>query len=814
MRYTSIFKDVAGKQHAIVITTEGVAAPLREVTPGASPFTTEMSSNDNLYTPSRLSTAKVELLQDNGKDFMMDMYSGEAHGTKVELLRAEADGTHTYQDGDQQVKAVVEWTGYATPTTYDGDYKGERDTISLECIDGVASLKYIKYKRTGKITSFLDIIRRILRRCDCYKAFYFSAATHLPDKTSCIIDDLYISEQNFFASKDDRTQTDSDVAWTCLDVIEEICRYLNVYVTTWGEYVYFLDLDAVRQGKNTYYRYSVADDTAGEKATLFDSITVDGSLYRSDGGTLSLDEVYNRIKVKDNFNSYDNVLPDLFDFAENITKDSDPDKEQRKTIDDKGMGAVIYSSLQTYGETKKNMEVLFISPYGAIFAVFIKYYKNPYYKTHRYVWDGSKLVERNLDSINFTDTQDSYGAYILRTCTVKLTKNVLDNWWLKALVDMGLSQADIIQAALEIAGTGSISLEDRIMLSNPSLHHIPNGQLKKYPFFETENFEGLGLAGGKGVYILISGSYRYQKYDAPFMSDAEEDLGHGRYKADVADCHLVAMLKWGDLYWNGNPGKGDNGWVKQEYTFNIPYAKEGDNTRADNMMWKDVQISNNVRWDSGIDAEGYMIPLPNSTLISGVPKFTLYKPYDPTYYSDKSGDNEGQYYKHNQVFLKDFKISLVKADPSREADADSDTTYTNVIDLNNVADGEEEDFKITTDDNKMPAYSSVAVKSGDGYQWLGDTVNDATIAAQKSWAVEDDDASASETGQMRQEQHRVFRYVNQYSSPAVKISFTAHNIVKPWSLIDEPYIGKKLILDAQNIDYKRSTSEISTREMK
>ena len=106
------------------------------------------------------------------------------------------------------------------------------------------------------------------------------------------------------------------------------------------------------------------------------------------------------------------------------------------------------------------------------------------------------------------------------------------------------------------------------------------------------------------------------------------------------------------------------------------------------------------------------------------------------------------------------------------------------------------------------------MKTGDGFVWLGDTHNDATCEGEKEWAVVDDDANANTSGDMRQEQHRIYRYVTQYSSPAVKLGFTARNIVKPWSLIYEPYIGKHLFLDAQNIDFKRAAAELSTREIK
>jgi hypothetical protein len=58
-------------------------------------------------------------------------------------------------------------------------------------------------------------------------------------------------------------------------------------------------------------------------------------------------------------------------------------------------------------------------------------------------------------------------------------------------------------------------------------------------------------------------------------------------------------------------------------------------------MYKANSIPNTVSWRIGTDEKGYLITMPDTEVISGLPELTVFKPYDPNFHSTKSGDNKG-----------------------------------------------------------------------------------------------------------------------------------------------------------------------------
>lgn len=107
------------------------------------------------------------------------------------------------------------------------------------------------------------------------------------------------------------------------EVLEELCQYLGLTAVAEGDSVYFLDYDSIKHGRNTYYKYSVDDDSAPSLQTISFSKTITAEDYSESGATLSLDNVYNKVSVKADLYTFDSVLPNLFSNLINITKDYD-----------------------------------------------------------------------------------------------------------------------------------------------------------------------------------------------------------------------------------------------------------------------------------------------------------------------------------------------------------------------------------------------------------------------------------------------------------------------------------------------------------
>lgn len=781
MIYKSGFRDINNNLYTIKITTENGGAIQKTLTLGGSPFTTKMdSSDDTLYKPAKYQSAKCNIITPH---YNFDLYSGKAQGTKIELSDSKG----------------IAWTGYIEPNLYNMGFEQDREEIELSCIDALATLQYIKYTTDKKnIVTLLDIINKIIKECNAYTGFIISANTQLQQNVvDSILDKLYISEQNFFNNKKDK-ETDLDVAWTCKDVLEEICRFLGVTAVAERDLVYFLDYDAIKNGINDYYKYQI-DNSTPTKVTINFNKTITSADYSNSGSSLSIDNVYNKVQVTADLYTFNDILPDIFDSAINITADSDSTLQSSDNINNGMYGEVISNDIGNTVDSKNNNMLVMIDRvknpqkgnYSDYNVVFVKYFDNPYYKFYKYDAAGNDI---SYQSLNYTQTKSMHGATIAKYCVKKLdnTPSFFEQLALK-LYNKQMSLDDWL-ARNEFS---KVNFSDYIVLLNPQDNHISNDKITNYPYFETVISDTTALFGGDNAYLVISGNYQYHYYyDDPYpIPIGESDISEGRYAMDAGDTYLLAKLNWGNLYWNGDS------WTTTDTTFKIPYMKETSSKkerRADATMFKDLKFVNTVNWRIGTDEQGYLITLPKDGVISGLPKLTVYKPFNPNYHSSKSGDNKGQYYKHHCVFLKDFRFKAIIGDPTFSNVNESDTVYTNVINNTYVNELDDIKFKICTWDNKKPNYSSVAFIDNNGQmKFLNKTYNRAT----KDFG--------------RQEEHLIQRIYNQYNKPSVILQLPLRNDNYIYGLYKDTTINDRdFIVDYINRDYKNNSVDIKLIEKK
>lgn len=783
MIYKGQFRSKDNTLYTVKITTEGTTQS-KEITLGGTPFVTSMLG-DGIYKPAKYTGATVAIVTPS---YHFDIYSGKAQGTKVELYKGNS----------------VEWTGYATPNLYDMGFTKYKETIEIECIDALSTLQYIKYNAPKRnIVSFYDIINKTIKECNAYTGFVVSANTQLnKDITDTILDKLHISDQNFFNKKKDK-ETDNDVAWTCQEILEEVCQYLGLTAVADKDIVYFLDYDAIKNGINEYYSYSI-DNPTPTKITLAHSKTIIGSDYSGGGSSLSMDNVYNKVTVTDDFYTFDEVLPDMFDNAVNITANQDAALQYSDNINNGMYGEVVSSKVGDVTDSQnKNMIVMLdrvrnpeSGGYSDLNVVFVKYFNNPYYKFFKYDANGRDITD-TVKSLNYTDTKSMNGATIAKFCVKKLDKgsDVISNIIFKIL-----SKQLTLDDWLAMNEFSKVDFSDYIVLLNPN--HINNEHITKFPYFQTVVSDTTALFGGENAYLIISGNYMYHYFsDDPYpIPEGESDIAQGRYAMDAGQTFLMAKLQWGNLYWSGDQKKGNNGWVTTETTFKIPYMKDDaskKDRRADSTMFKDLKFVNTVNWRIGTNEQGYLITLPKNGVIGGMPTLTVYKPFDPNYHSVKSGKDKGQHYKHSCVFLKDFKFKAIIGDPTFSKVNETDTVYTNVINDAFVTEFDEVNFKVCTYDEKKPNYSSVALKEGATMKYLDTTYNKATKQS------------------LRQEEHYIYKTVNQYKEPSIILNLDLKNNFKIYGLYKNTTIkDKSFILNSLNIDYRHNSSTINLIEKK
>lgn len=789
MKYIGTFKDIDNNGYTVYIITNKSEQVTREITLSGTPFVTEMDTSDeNIYKPVKYQSATVSVVTENETDYMFDVYSGNANNTDIRV----------YDDNDNLV-----WGGFATPVLYNNGYTSVHEILNIEAIDGLSILQYYKYSTSSKtIKSFAQIITDILAKCEVYDEFYINASQKLTSSSStCILNDLYISEQNFFDEKDS-DETDDDVAWTCQEVLEEICTYLGLVCVGNGNKVYFLDLDAIKNNQNAYWKYNVGQ-TGYSYVSLSETIALNGELYRGTGSTLSLDNVYNKVSIKDDFYKFDDIIPDIYDTAQNITKSSDPTLQSSTNIND-GMYGEVVQGVQGNSTTDTNNNMIIMidrvydpeeEEYTYYNAVFVKYFKNPYYRFYSY-------GNPSNDSLNYTDTKTMHGACIAKFYVKKMEETYTQSW-LEYLIGINNYSDHTLDDWMAKNQISSVNFKDYIMMLNPETNHITNENITSYPYFETLGSDFNALFGGDNAYLIIKGKYIYHYFNNdPYpIPEDEPDISEGRYAMDAGNTYLLAKLQWGDQYWNGTE------WSSTNSTFQIPYMRDdtsnGDR-RADGTMFKSLEFVNTVTWRIGITEKGYMIKMPTGKVMSGMPKLTVYKPFDPNYHSTKSGDNEGQWYKHSVVFLEDFSIKAVIGDPTYSDVNDSDTVYTNIIDNHHVQEMEEIKLKICTNDNKNPNYSSVAYISNNEYQFL-DTIYNSALTSNGVINYNGN----SNNGQLRPEEWLIYRLTNQYSQPKIRLTLELNQRMNPYTLVTDRWLlGKKFIIDSQSTDYVNGITTI------
>ena len=294
--------------------------------------------------------------------------------------------------------------------------------------------------------------------------------------------------------------------------------------------------------------------------------------------------------------------------------------------------------------------------------------------------------------------------------------------------------------------------------------------------------------------------------DDPYpIPDNEIDISEGRYAMKSGQTYILAKLQWGNEYWDGT------NWTTTNTTFKIPYIRDDSSSsdrRSDGTMFKNLDFVNTVTWRLGISNKGHLIKIPQGKVMTGLPKLIVYKPFDPEYFSTKSGDDEGQWYKHSVVFLKNFSIKAVIGDPSYSNVNNSDTVYTNIINNHHVQELDDIEFKICTNDNKNPNYSSVAYKNGNEYQFLNTIYNDALT---NNGTI--DHSGTLSNGELRPEEWLVYRLTNQYSSPKVRLELQLKNRYSPYTTMTDKWLaGKKFVIDSQSTDYYTGQTTVTLIE--
>lgn len=640
MIYKGQFRDKEDKLHTVTITTK-VGTGTKNIVLCTQPFVEELEGDGNsIFKPCKYTSATVRVLTQGASDYMFDVYQSKAQDVSV-VLTDEKDN--------------VEWTGFVTPNLYDMGFESVKEELEIECIDALSSLQYFKYQvidTKPKTNSFLDIIRTIFRNHTPYQYMYF------PNFLDGItLDKLKVSEQNFMDEDGDD--------WTMQEVLEEICRYLNVTCVASGDEVYFINYASL--GKYRYRKYRIGYSTFST-ITVDDTYSVDGTSYSENGGKISLLPSYNQISVTSKINEYKDLLPDVF-------------QEKYLTNANGNWNKVLYYVLDG-------------ASYNAYTGVLGRYrfLQNKHYQTYYYSKSTGSAV--SLDTCkSYPDLQNYVGATILQASFKEYNRANFDT-------------------AFE--SNSDTDLTDYILI-----HQHDTGAGKKV--FSTVVSEIPETFIGKDTKMVIKGSIRCMDranwmYIPTSYSDKKDDFSR-------MNLYLECQLKWGNYYFknyeetilaNGyrftfwRLGK----WVTTPCTFRL-FFNASDTSHINNKEFTVLDTSGDYG-SVGIP-QGYAITLPEAATVQGsIPEFSIY-----------TRGRVDSSYRLDAIWLKNFGIELAIAKDTNVKDDEweTDTEYTNIINDSYVEEGDDIECKINTWDNKAPTYSVVLLADGTKQNYLDEVTN-------------------------------------------------------------------------------------------
>lgn len=224
-----------------------------------------------------------------------------------------------YEDDDE---GKVIFYGYVQPMTFEQPYVYHLDEFTINCIDMLGGLEYSKWKGVTQQNysqlksyatqiSFRDIITNIL--CTPQYGVQFpidhiyhdaSIGTSSAD-TSSVFSDVYVDEAVLF------DESYQDVAPNN-ETLSKALMYLNLHAMQIGDIIYLFNWNTLRSHRNTWYKFT-QDGYSAVTMTAPVISTFQGSQHADADNTLTVDDTYAQIAVKDNIDGIDETITSPFD---------------------------------------------------------------------------------------------------------------------------------------------------------------------------------------------------------------------------------------------------------------------------------------------------------------------------------------------------------------------------------------------------------------------------------------------------------------------------------------------------------------------
>jgi hypothetical protein len=667
MSYGLIYKiyvpSVRKNKYTIEIEEKDYTGESTDITGGSEPFTTSLEDDDFVYTPLRLSTAKMAVV---GGDALSSLFATSYQQYRVTLIK----------------DAVPVWCGFIKPELYTQDYSTHTHEIEMDCMSAVSTLEYVKYTQADsaglKFVSLKSLIARALTAANGrYSKIYIPhtfAATAADYGTNALMrDDCVISEQNFF--------DEEDKPMSFKDILEEICRFSHT--TLFDDYgnLYFADHDYT----DAYDEWTLADGAltmTTANALSISSHSVQTIGFGGSGHALDIIAGYNKATVKtNNYKNGDKVFPDenwdslkalyIDDESANIYYVLGKNDIQKLTCKSRCIWLVpsawqprMYESAGTTEDGVK-MSTLEVGTYGG-------YYNNNGTPICEKVTEVTDINHFMVNSgFGYKEFKPRYGAYIAKYCEWQLDDDGKDT-----ITSYSFDHIMFIRViSMHSAGdAGTAAPKHDTVYFDPTKYnglfnysgHMPVAAYADGAIAINMQVVTTGQGFGSEIQGIAKNGYYYSGEENTF--------------AEGAKIKFTFILRIGTKYWNGTA------WTETASTFDVStqeMKKAGSFTQLETN--KTLSMPYN-------DLSGWVIET-NGTLKGEL------------YFSIRNASMN--------CAIKDLSLKYQLKDDYTADTTDGDRVYTNVVNADYINEMEDIEEKISSYNHDGLCYSKVLL--GDDF---------------------------------------------------------------------------------------------------
>lgn len=729
------FRNLANELYKVIIITDYQQyhsnlgqGQGEEITLLANPISIEYEGADDVFAPFRCSTMTVRFLQEN---FDEELNNTLGNNVFVTLQREEKGKYKTI------------WQGFSTPNVYNQPFISTvGDTFELEAQDALSTLKYCYFEKqqTKKHLSYFDYVQLAFLQLGNLYTF-----VHFPSTPKNVVKATYIQQENWF-DEDGKGKS-------YLEILSEICKYMNWTLVTEGDEVYFID-----HHTEEYEVYNLQSGMKFPLVTLKKKHTLNKQDVSSNDCNISLLPSYNKITLTSKHYPIEKTQKKFED--ENLNHCH----IERQDLNFKKDMWLNQHSFQDDGRDSKDVQLWYIISNADTkdakahdFFIRYNYTKNRRYNFISHPKDGSN----NRPLVNNED----------------FNKDIFFNYNACHPVEYYTHDTDDLDALPK-----KISLK-RGILYQTAFGKMDNNTLKENgikgksvnwtPFHENNNqvifSHNIGnIVTGKNDNACVNINFNFKSFSGAFFPCRE--LKSNRYNG------IQYRLRMGELYYDER----SDDWTTTKHNCTL-YLDDSGDIIQDFENWK-----TNILFEN---RKGLNVKLPRQ--MEGDVVFEFLRPY--TGQSEfKVSDDKYFYVRYTPPanIISDYEATFIGL-----SDDDTETVYQNTLSDNRfIEEASEMELLITTYDNKCPNYSSP--------YYFKDN---------KAYFIEGMDFGLYEA---TAEESIILKHTCQFKTPQLKMEITLNrelgfnSIIESSWFKDKQFIVSSCSFDPQQINYTYNFIEL------